>query len=499
MNIFVSWIGFNDVNSLNNLDSVGPIRSFLNSDLSGEINEHHFLYNDSEQLNTHDFRCFLEETYPLRMFFHDVGKINPTDYKSIYEVVTPVLESIRNNKKNKTISWHFHTSPGTPQMSSIWLLLGASEYPAQLYQSYNNEVKPIDIPFNIDAQYVEKLRDKADMRLYSSINDMSGISSISHKSEIMKGTLETAFKIAIRDVPAFILGETGTGKEEFAKLIHKNSKRSEKPFYAVNCAAIPENLIESTLFGYEKGAFTGAADAKVGIFESCNGGTVFLDEIGDLSLSAQTKILRVLQEFEIQRVGAVKPIKVDVRLISATHKDPVKLINEGRFREDLFHRISIGLFKLPPLRDRSEDILSLAEFFLDETNSMFSKDSEIYPYEHKKLSSDTKKFIISYSWPGNVRALKNTIIRACMLIDESKIKLDKFKERLLLNDDKNVSIVDLNKVKLPLQLDDLINDIKTAYIKEALTVAGGNKTEAAKLLGWKNYQNLDHYIKKMNL
>ncbi|HSW60193.1 MAG TPA: sigma-54 dependent transcriptional regulator, partial [bacterium] len=356
----------------------------------------------------------------------------------------------------------------------------------------------VEIPFNIDAEYVERLKAEADRNLKTTWGDISESSLISHKSVVMRNTMETALKIAARDVPVFILGETGTGKEEFAKFIHKNSGRSDRPFYAVNCAAIPEELIESTLFGHEKGSFTGAAFTKVGIFEANNGGTVFLDEIGDLSLSAQTKILRVLQEFEIQKVGSVHPVKVDVRIISATHKDPFRLIGAGLFREDLFHRINIGMFEIPPLRERSEDIMELTDFFLKETNSSFSKDSKVFSYNNKKFSVSTKNFIKNHAWRGNVRELKNSIIRACMMIDDSVIELEKFKELLLFHDDKNKGdLVGMN-ISLPVQLDELTEEIKQAYIEKALVVSGGNKTKAARLLGWQSYQKLDHYLKKIN-
>jgi transcriptional regulator with PAS, ATPase and Fis domain len=498
-NIFVSWIGFNDLDSISGkTESIGPLRAFLGSEFSSSMNEIHLIYNAARKDEISRFIKFIGKNYSSEIISHDAGDIDPSDFRSIYKVVKEILDSIIGNNFKDRISWHFHTSPGTPQMASIWLLLGASEYPAELYQSYRNEVKKVDVPFNIDAEYIERLRTKADRLLNTVWGDVSGDSLISHKSAVMKDTVETALKIAARDVPAFILGETGTGKEEFAKLIHRNSKRSDGLFYAVNCAAIPDDLVESTLFGHEKGSFTGANSTKVGIFEACSGGTVFLDEIGDLSLNAQAKILRVLQEFEIQKVGSVNAVKVDVRIISATHKNPLKLIREGKFREDLFHRINIGMFEIPPLRERSEDIMKLAEYFLDETNTTFSKDSKIYPYKHKKFSVKTKNFIKNHGWPGNVRELKNSILRACMMIEDAVIEVEKFKDLLLINDYNDKGDLVGRDISLPVQLDELVEEIKQSYIEKALAVSGGNKTKAARLLGWQSYQKLDHYLKKTN-
>lgn len=214
---------------------------------------------------------------------------------------------------------------------------------------------------------------------------------------------EQARQIASQDITVLLLGESGTGKELFARAIHRESPRRNEVFLPINCGAIPDSLIESELFGYEKGTFTGAnPKGKVGKFESANGGTIFLDEIGDLPLHMQVKILRVLQEKEIYRVGGITPIKVDVRIIAATNKDLQAMVQKGEFREDLFYRLNVVPIKIPPLRERPEDILELAEVFLRRYVKIYNKNL-------KGISKEAKKILVSYSYPGNVRELENLI------------------------------------------------------------------------------------------
>ncbi|WP_286680806.1 sigma 54-interacting transcriptional regulator [Tepidanaerobacter sp. EBM-49] len=214
---------------------------------------------------------------------------------------------------------------------------------------------------------------------------------------------EQARQIADQDITVLLLGESGTGKELFARAIHHESSRRNEIFLPINCGAIPDSLIESELFGYEKGTFTGAnPKGKVGKFESASGGTVFLDEIGDLPLHMQVKILRVLQEKEIYRVGGISPVRIDVRIIAATNRDLQLMVQKGEFREDLFYRLNIVPIKIPPLRERFEDILELAEAFLQRYTKIYNKDI-------KGISKDAKKILLSYSYPGNVRELENLI------------------------------------------------------------------------------------------
>ena len=238
-------------------------------------------------------------------------------------------------------------------------------------------------------------------------------------SPSIKQALDMAKKVAPTDANVLLLGESGVGKEEFAKFIHQNSKRAKKPFIAINMSAIPENLVESELFGYEKGAFTDAVTQKIGLFESANGGTLFLDEIGEMPYHLQAKLLRVLQEKEMYRLGGTKPIKLDIRIISATNKNLKTFIEEGKFREDLFYRLNTIPITIPPLRERKDDIIPISEMILN-------KVVKEYNLEKKSLSKDAIDELLSYEWPGNVRELISVIERSAILSDKEIKKEDLF-------------------------------------------------------------------------
>ena len=236
------------------------------------------------------------------------------------------------------------------------------------------------------------------------------------RSPQMIRLFEAAKHVAATSSTVLILGESGVGKEVLAKWIHQTSQREKQPFVTVNCAAIPESLIESELFGYEKGAFTGAqATGKAGLFELAHKGTLFLDEIGELPYAMQSKILRVIQEKEVQRIGSAKPIRVDVRLIAATNRSLEKMVAEGTYREDLYYRINVIPFTIPPLRERKEDIPILVAHFIDEFSQMYGRKIEISPVVLNRL--------IGYHWPGNVRQLRNVIERMVVMSKSGKITL----------------------------------------------------------------------------
>jgi two-component system NtrC family response regulator len=236
------------------------------------------------------------------------------------------------------------------------------------------------------------------------------------ESPAIKQVLEMASKVAKTDASVLLLGESGVGKEEFAKFIHNNSNRKDKPFVAINMSAIPENLVESELFGYEKGAFTDAVNQKIGLFESANGGTLFLDEIAEMPYHLQAKLLRVLQEKEMFRLGGTKPIKLDIRIVSATNKNLKDFIKEGKFREDLFYRLNTIPINIPSLRERKDDIIPISEMVLKKVINEYS-------LEEKTLSKEAINELLDYEWPGNVRELISVIERAAILSDkEIKVK-----------------------------------------------------------------------------
>jgi two-component system, NtrC family, nitrogen regulation response regulator GlnG len=328
-------------------------------------------------------------------------------------------------------------------------------------------------------------------------SDRNGEIIIAESSELME-ICKTIGIIANSDVTVLIQGESGTGKELIARIIHKNSKRSLNPFIAINCAAIPETLIESELFGHEKGSFTGATSRKLGRLEQCSGGTLFLDEIGDMSLSAQSKLLRFLQEKEFQRIGGNETISVDVRVISATNKSLIKCVENNSFRMDLYYRLKVFFMVLPPLRERGKDIQLLAEHFITKFSKKVGKN--IKPV----LDPDTLKLLSSYSWPGNVRELEHTIETAVVICKGNVLKLEYFPEfqsfkiphlassDLSTDSFNNESILlkwinsQFDKLELNQRQDIyniLISKVEKEIIDLALKKCMGNQVKASKILG----------------
>jgi transcriptional regulator with PAS, ATPase and Fis domain len=300
------------------------------------------------------------------------------------------------------------------------------------------------------------------------------------ESLAMRGLLSLIKKVAPTDSTILILGESGTGKELVATSIYENCLRKNKPFIKLNCAAIPTELLESELFGHEKGAFTGATKNKPGKFDMANGGTFFLDEIGDIPLNLQSKILRVIQEKEFYRVGGSHTIKVDVRFIASTNQNLEKLVQEGKFREDLYYRLNVFTLHLPPLRERKEDIPLLVDYFLQNLPKKV------------EISSVALQMIMAFTWPGNIRELKNVIESAAVIAENGYIEPAQLPGAIT-----GAFNTDSKEVSLPanLPLDERINEIEKSMIIEALRKTGGVQVRATELLGI-NQRSLWHRIKK---
>jgi len=290
-----------------------------------------------------------------------------------------------------------------------------------------------------------------------------------------------------------ITGESGTGKELVARAIHENSARAKNPFITINCGAFPETLLESELFGYVKGAFTGANENRHGLFHAAHGGTLFMDEIGNMSVTMQVKLYRVLQEGKVRAIGSTEESDVDVRIIAATNKDLAKEIAEGRFREDLYYRLSVIPIHLPPLRERRDDIPLLAREFLGRfAKSMTKKIDGIEPEAMRRLEV--------YDWPGNVRELENTIERAVALESGNRISVDALPERIQNHFQESVPHASHNGNHpcLPqegLSLEEYIQGLERSYLLAALERSGGVRTQAATLLKM-SYRSFRHYAKK---
>ncbi len=308
--------------------------------------------------------------------------------------------------------------------------------------------------------------------------------SIIGESMAMRGLFSLVRKVSPTDSTVLVLGESGTGKELVASSIHDNSQRKDKPFIKLNCAAIPAELLESELFGHEKGAFTGATTFKPGKFDMADGGTIFLDEIGDMPFNLQAKILRVLQEQEFYRVGGSRTIKVDVRIIASTNKNLERMVPEGTFREDLFYRLNVFTLNLPPLRERKEDIPLLADYFLQS----LGKKVDISPVALQML--------IAFSWPGNIRELKNAIESAAVIAENGYIEPAQLSSKITgaFNNDDQMGL----KLPVNISLDERLREIEKSMIIEALRKTGGVQVQATELLGI-NPRSLWHRIKKLNI
>ena len=322
-------------------------------------------------------------------------------------------------------------------------------------------------------------------------NNRQKFRDIIGQSAKMQELFRLVEKVAHSDSTVMIYGETGTGKELVAKAIHQNSYRKNKPFIAINCGAIPENLLESELFGHVRGAFTGAMSPKPGKFERAHGGTIFLDEIGDMSAELQVKILRVLQEREFERVGGAKTIKVDVRIIAATHRDLEKAVQKGTFREDLFYRLHVIPITLPPLRDRRSDIPLLVFHFLEQFNRKMNKEVE-------GVSDEALEIMMRYSWPGNVRELKNMVEMLVVLKGEGEILPRDLPEKLRKKRNEHIELPRIEISEDGISLNTAVSEFEKALILQSLEKTKWVKNKAAKLLQLKR-TTLVEKIKKYHL
>jgi DNA-binding NtrC family response regulator len=296
------------------------------------------------------------------------------------------------------------------------------------------------------------------------------------------------------DVTVLIEGESGTGKEVAARAIHVESARRDRPFVAINCAAIPSHLLESELFGHERGAFTDAKAKKIGLMEQAQGGTLLLDEIGDMDIGLQAKLLRILEERSLRRVGGLEEIPLDVRIVAATNRALEDSLKVGTFREDLYYRIKLISIRLPALRERKADILPLARYFLDEASKRYKRPME-------GISREAEGYLLDYPWPGNVRELKNTMERILILEDTDRVSPEHLPPEILRR-----SADDEGAVRMPqgpdilrgVSFDAVLDDVARHLIRESIRLAGGNKAQAARYLGM-DRGTLRYQIKRLEI
>ena len=381
------------------------------------------------------------------------------------------------------------TAYGTTQTAIEAMKLGAYDY----------LLKPFDIPRmkNLIAEALKVSRDMSTLVSYQPLLESEDYDlGIVGRSDSMQQVFKMIGQLATSDATALITGESGTGKELVAKAIYQHSRRSSRSFLAINCAAIPEQLLESELFGHEKGAFTGASATRIGKFQHCDHGTIFLDEIGEMKLSTQSKILRVLQDGTFERVGGNEPIKVDVRLIAATNKQLEKAVMSGEFREDLFYRLNVVRLQIPPLRERSEDTLILVHYFL-------KKWAKAERQKIKSISSEAISLLQAYHWPGNVRELENAIHRALVVAKGEIVGVADLPQEVINATRRRTLAATTGDGAQPegrsLDLETVgrwlfeqaradktfkvIPAVERALIIQALAESGGNQVQAAKILG----------------
>jgi two-component system response regulator PilR (NtrC family) len=358
--------------------------------------------------------------------------------------------------------------------------------------AYDYIIKPFkvdELKLIIQNSLEKRFLRKENILLKREIEFRAGFENFIGKSEPMQKVFSLIRQVADTNSTVLITGESGTGKELVAKAVHFSSPRKSGPFVTVNCGALPETLLESELFGYMKGAFTGAISNKQGLFEAANGGSIFLDEISATTLTLQIKLLRVLQEREFMRVGGTAPIKINVHVIAASNKDLGAEIAKGTFREDLYYRLNVIPIHLPPLRERREDIPLLADFFLNKFGRIDGERKRI-----KRIDPEALKVLMSHNWPGNVRELENTIERLVIMTPDDTIHLEHISD-IIKSIHPSSDVIPSDIPDEGLNMEEILENAERTLLRKALEKAGGVKTEAARLLGL-SFRSFRHRLQK---
>lgn len=430
------------------------------------------------------------------------GEKEITNHEAIYrEATKAVSETLERAPADEPV---FLLTPGTPAMHAVMLLIGKTRQPEirlVVTSEHSPRFSDANVPFEISAAYTPRL----DSRQSEALSMLTAGSQPVDPSfdKIIGGSPELteakalASRYAATDVPVLIEGESGTGKELFARAIHNASKRSGKDLKVIDCGALPPSLIESELFGHKRGAFTGADRDRKGAFESASGSTVFLDEIGECPPEVQTRLLRVLQEGEVQRIGEATYKKIDIRIIAATNRRLADMVAAGDFRNDLYWRLAVGVLELPALRERRRDIPHLLEYQLEQTNQKLAGGGASDP---KKLSPAARKLLEAHTWLGNFRELQNVLARAWIFADDNTIGKAAI-ERAMTR--RGIASADEQLLGRPLgngfKIEEVSAELIRDYLLRALRESGGNKTRAAELLGLGNPTTLTNWMKKYKI
>lgn len=468
--------------------------SHLESDRMGYENKINLL---KQNLNNEfpDYKSWLQSRTNTKLNFVKVNLSSPTDHSDIYKACLTELDKI--HKENPDTKLTYLISPGTPAMHAVWLILSQTKYAGELIEtSLEAGLKKIKLPFEISADYNPSLSKIIESSFKGlSLEDFyrdAVFENIFFQSKQMQSVFNKAVKVSQFDEPVLITGATGTGKEEIANIIYKKSRRKDNTFKTLNCGAIPQELVESELFGHKKGSFTGADKDKKGLFEVCDNGTLFLDEFGELPLRTQVKLLRVLQDGSFTPIGSTEEIKTNVRLIAATNRNLIEEIKKGKFREDLFYRIAVFTIDIPSLRERQGDLKFLINKFIEKIKKENAQFPEV---QERELSVSGMTELLNHSWPGNVRELFNTLKKLLLLSDSKKISAEEVKKNLNQLDKSDKENLLLNYIPSDFNFDYVIGKIVKHYYSLAQKHTN-KKTEISKLLGFKNYQTMENWINK---
>jgi transcriptional regulator with PAS, ATPase and Fis domain len=493
--VLLAWIGTADVKAASGEGSagLGPIAQAL---ASREF-DHVVLLNNMPEDRLGEFEPWLKKKTKASIVVRYYPLSSPTHYGDIYSAVTLAVAWTLEKYGQKT-KLTFHLSPGTPAMASIWIIAAKTRFEAELIESSKEKgVATVHVPFELAAEFIpaavaqtgEDLARLAE----GSRPEEPKFGDILHRSAVMKRLVHRARQAAPFSEAIFIEGESGTGKQLLAEAIHRESPRKDKPFVEVNCGAIPRELFESSFFGHMKGAFTGANANHKGFFEQAHGGSLFLDEVGELSPEHQVKLLRALQQKKVRPLNGKADIPVDVRVIAATNRNLLEEVREGRFREDLYYRLSVLVLKVPPLREREGDVSFLLDRIFDKLNTELGARPGAV---QKKLSVGARNLLLRHTWPGNVRELEASLRRAFIwsrgpVIDEGEVR-----DALLAPPRATDEEVLGRSLGDGFKLADLLGDVARHYLSRAIKDAQGNKTKAASLVGLANYQTLKNWLEK---